>query len=129
MKGFILLALCYFLLNFAINNAQAGLGSMEQEARIRECSETLPVDLYMKCLERTGQIPRLGDNSLTIRNKRLRMRQHEVLAASDCWRIIEMDDFNKCLDEYIGRRRAERLQIPYSEAMLHEEDSYDPSSY
>lgn len=128
MKGIILLATITFILSFSNQSAEARLTDANTEVlALNHCPETLPVDSYMRCLERLGQLPRLADSSQTIKEKKIIMRQHEVLAASDCWRLIEIDAFNQCLDEYIGRRRVSDSGEPVDEVVQTanlEESSY-----
>lgn len=59
-------------------------------------SPPLAVDEYMKCVENGG---RLG-----FRDFRIQLKNHPVLARSDCHQIIDEQRFMNCLDAYIRNR-------------------------
>ena len=59
-------------------------------------SPPLPVDEYMKCIERGGV--------LSFRDQKLWLKQREDLAQADCWRLIDEQEFMQCLNDYIKGR-------------------------
>jgi len=78
--------------------------------RLGGCSDTLPVDEYLRCKE--NQFGRLvGDASTIPADLKIELKQDPRLQRSDCWRLIEVNAFNQCLNDYIkGRTQVGEIQ-------------------
>ena len=65
-------------------------------------SPPLPVDEYMKCVENGGV--------LSFRDLQLQLKQHPVLARSNCWAGNNRQQFMNCLNAYVSGHELSQIQ-------------------